>query len=84
MVFRLQRARGGQEETAKGVLPKTVGCCWDCLIDKDQGHIVVAKEESGGDSARCLRVWEWVGRGLQDERGRERRQEGIVDTSLKE
>lgn len=71
------RGPGGQEETAKGSCPRLgwaiAGIVW---IDKDQGHIVVTKEESGGD--RVLGAWCVCvgGGGLQDERGGKRRQEG--------
>lgn len=68
VVSRVQRAREDKRRLPRGFWPKTgVGRCWDCLIDKDQGHIVVTKEESGGD--RVLGAWCVWGGGLQDERG---------------
>lgn len=50
MVSRVQRAREDKRRLPRGFWPKTgVGGCWDFLMDKDQGHIVVTKKESGGD-----------------------------------
>ena len=49
VVSRVQRARENKRRLPRGFWPKTgVGRCWDCLTDKDRGHIVVTKEESGG------------------------------------
>ena len=70
MVSRVQGAREDKRRLPRGFWPKTgVSGCWDFLTDKDQGHIVVTMEESGGDEVLDA----WGGRGgLHDDRGREK------------
>ena len=82
MVSRVQGAREDKRRLPRGFWPKTgVSGCWDFLTYKDQGHIVVTMEESGGDEVLVA----WGGGVVYTMRGGgKRRPEGNCRHLLKE